>query len=239
MRARAFAIAVAVALVGCTADGAVSPPPVDVVADASAHANADAASDGPAGGCATSTGDFDCDGTGVCCDPATGLQWPRDKSPIQPTWHAAVSYCDTLALAGGGWRLPSITELMSLTRGCAKRAACPVCDTATATCLDRACETHPGCTQCDEPSTILNGEPTNCFWPAPLGSCAQPGSTGSNPLVDPLTWSRSRLDGSIDPGAFYVHFSQRAFVHAFVLDAPGLARCVRGPEPATCLTGEP
>ncbi len=236
-----FLVALTASASTCAVDSANPPLPVDVAADATVRRDAlpgvaDAAAT-PTLGCATSTGSFACD-DGICCDPSSGLEWVHDKSPIQPSWDAAVSYCDSLTLGGGGWRLANITELMSLTRGCAKRRGCPVCDTGATTCLDRACETDAACTQCDEPSTILNGQPTNCFWPDELGSCAQPGSTGSNPLVDPLTWSSSKLEGGIDPGAFYVHFSQRAFVHAFLLEAPGLARCVRGPKPTVCLTGQ-
>ncbi len=48
------------------------------------------------------------------------LTWQRQKSPTMHTWSAtsapgsAQAYCAGLSLAGGGWRLPTITELASL-----------------------------------------------------------------------------------------------------------------------------
>ncbi len=50
---------------------------------------------------------------GVVMDNATGLEW-QDNENVVDTWSNAVSYCSTLTLDGGEWRLPSIEELESI-----------------------------------------------------------------------------------------------------------------------------
>lgn len=179
----------------------------------------------PAGMCSTTHGKFECK-DGVCCDPATGLEWQQVQSAEPLTWEAAGSHCSGLSLQGGDWRLPNIAELMSLTRNCPKQQACPVCDTAATKCLDRACETNTACTQCE--STNFNGITTPTFWPDALGPI---------PGADPFVWSSTLAAGTIEKGAFYIHFSRGSFIHAFLVTGKGLARCVRGAPPTTCLKG--
>jgi hypothetical protein len=54
------------------------------------------------------------DGAGVL-DKETGLVWAQSPDTTTRTWDVAASYCYGLNLGGrGGWRLPTITELMSL-----------------------------------------------------------------------------------------------------------------------------
>lgn len=48
-------------------------------------------------------------------DPATGLWWQRASSREAMTWAAADAYCRALSVEGrGGWRLPSLPELLTL-----------------------------------------------------------------------------------------------------------------------------
>jgi len=48
-------------------------------------------------------------------DPSTGLMWQKVASPDAKTWEEALSYCKNLNLGGySDWRLPDITELISL-----------------------------------------------------------------------------------------------------------------------------
>jgi hypothetical protein len=47
-------------------------------------------------------------------DTLTGLEWSREPAPIRLRWNEAKAYCDSLATDGGGWRLPSRDELMSV-----------------------------------------------------------------------------------------------------------------------------
>jgi formylglycine-generating enzyme required for sulfatase activity len=51
---------------------------------------------------------------GAVKDASTGLTWQRDATIDQLTWSDAKLACGALALAGGGWRLPSMSELQSL-----------------------------------------------------------------------------------------------------------------------------
>jgi hypothetical protein len=48
--------------------------------------------------------------TASCC----GLKWQEATAPGEYTWAEAGDYCESLALLGGGWRLPNIAELYSL-----------------------------------------------------------------------------------------------------------------------------
>lgn len=49
----------------------------------------------------------------VMTDSTTGLTWQKTPESAE-TWQAALSYCENLTYAGGGWRLPNRNELASL-----------------------------------------------------------------------------------------------------------------------------
>ena len=49
----------------------------------------------------------------IVFDPNTGLEW-QDNVPVLKHWEAALSYCRSLSLDGGNWRLPSYNELYML-----------------------------------------------------------------------------------------------------------------------------
>lgn len=51
---------------------------------------------------------------GTVKDNFTGLTWQRTAAPGRYTWSRAQSHCANLGLAGGGWRVPSAKELMTL-----------------------------------------------------------------------------------------------------------------------------
>jgi hypothetical protein len=53
-------------------------------------------------------------GNGTVYDTQTGLTWQQSDDGVDRNWNAAVSYCQTLPLAGGGWRLPQVKELLSI-----------------------------------------------------------------------------------------------------------------------------
>jgi hypothetical protein len=50
---------------------------------------------------------------GVVSDHITRLEW-EDNSSVSRSWSEAGSYCSSLALDGGGWRLPTYNEMESL-----------------------------------------------------------------------------------------------------------------------------
>lgn len=59
--------------------------------------------------------DFMDNGDGTVADRATGLTWQQEDSGMAMNWAEALSYCETLDLAGhGDWRLPNAKELQSI-----------------------------------------------------------------------------------------------------------------------------
>jgi hypothetical protein len=57
---------------------------------------------------------YSVDEAGVVIDNVTQLQWQRAASATSMSWIDAARLCENLALAGGGFRLPSRIELLSL-----------------------------------------------------------------------------------------------------------------------------
>jgi Protein of unknown function (DUF1566) len=57
---------------------------------------------------------FTVSGDGTVVDAKTKLVWQLDVDPMTRTWSDAKTYCETLALAGGGFRLPNMKELQTL-----------------------------------------------------------------------------------------------------------------------------
>ena len=53
-------------------------------------------------------------GDGTVFDTKTNLTWQQTPPAAELTWKQAKSYASKEKLAGGGWRVPSIFELMSL-----------------------------------------------------------------------------------------------------------------------------
>lgn len=65
------------------------------------------------------TGEFtsnaaNCGGAGTMYDTLTNLCWEQNPSTGIFTWSNAVTHCEDLTTAGGGWRLPEKAELMTL-----------------------------------------------------------------------------------------------------------------------------
>jgi hypothetical protein len=50
---------------------------------------------------------------GVITDHTTGLEWYVGPSPDN-TWHEAKAWTESLTVAGGGWRLPTMAELKAI-----------------------------------------------------------------------------------------------------------------------------
>lgn len=60
-------------------------------------------------------GDYTDNHNGTVTDNASGLMWQQIYSNETKTWGNAISYCESLSLAGhDDWRLPNIKELRSL-----------------------------------------------------------------------------------------------------------------------------
>jgi hypothetical protein len=88
------------------------------------------------------------DGRDVWCDDASGLCW-RDRPAADPmVTDDAEVYCSEL---GDGWRMPSLSELRTLIRGC-----------SSGDCGDGS-----ACSSC----LYLEGPgPGGCYWDRALGS---------------------------------------------------------------------
>lgn len=71
----------------------------------------------PEGDHRESPGRFKDNNDDTITDTFTGLVWERQRftsGATQGSWQEVLARCDTLPLAGGGWRLPNIRELESL-----------------------------------------------------------------------------------------------------------------------------
>jgi hypothetical protein len=66
-------------------------------------------------------------GGGVVYDTGSGLDWERSPNPEMVNWHEAKAYVAALALDGGGWRLPSIDELIDVYGQIAAATGCVDC----------------------------------------------------------------------------------------------------------------
>jgi hypothetical protein len=51
---------------------------------------------------------------GLVTDQKTGLTWQQTPDPSSNTWDGAKTFCEGLPLAGGGFRLPTAPELLSI-----------------------------------------------------------------------------------------------------------------------------
>lgn len=145
---------------------------------------------------------------GVWTDPATGLVWQVEASGDYLDWSAAVAACDALALAGWhDWRLPEISELRTLIRGCEETGADGEC-TASDDCADMACQTE-ACWAC----TTGQGPNQGCFGPEEL----------NEPCL--YAWSDTLVTDSLSR-AWAVGFSS-GFVYKPRIYYSFHARCVR------------
>ena len=147
-------------------------------------------------------------------DSSSGLTWQVTPSSDYLDWEGAKTYCDTLSLDGGGWHLPTVSELRTLIRGC------------EATLTGGSCGVTDDCTFlscCNMP--CLNG----------CGLMAGPGSGGAYwpdgmPGEIHDYWSSSALaDDDLDFAAAWVVGFSTGVVHNSSINNShaNYARCVR------------
>ena len=83
-------------------------------------------------------------------DSDSGLIWQTDIVSKRP-WSEAVSYCNDLNYDGkDDWRLPTISELRTLIKGCAGTMPGGVCEVSSDSpvCLESSCYNESNCS-CD------------------------------------------------------------------------------------------
>lgn len=104
-------------------------------------------------------------------DPASHLTWQYPTAVNWMGWQEAMDYCAQLTLGGGGWHLPTISELRTLIRNCPYTETDGACG-VTDSCLEQY--------QCWGESDVCNGcEDGGCNWDPALfyegeGSCLPP-----------------------------------------------------------------
>lgn len=158
---------------------------------------------GAAFGSWSACGDVDADGSGTSCsggwlDPVTSLCWQEPVSAGGYNWDNAVANCAAMALGyygPGSWRLPTISELRSLIRGCPLTetgGACNVTDACLGDrCRNQACR---GCSYLDGPGA------EGAYWPAVLGGEGDEASHWSSSESSDFSraWLVQFYTGSVD-----------------------------------------
>jgi hypothetical protein len=198
---------------GCDDDGPSFTTNADSGTDGDADGDSDSDSDADADADADGDGDteVECEGSGWL-DPATNSCWQDPPPDNYLNWDNAMSYCNNLQHGGyGDWRLPSISELRSLIRGCQATetgGACAVKDSCLALeCWSASCD---GCTDSEGPGT------EGCYWDPGLLGGANCG----------WYWSSSTYAGG-STDAWLVVFSQGK-VGRHIKTNTQSVRCVRG-----------
>ncbi len=147
-------------------------------------------------------------------DAASGLTWTTD--PVETSsavlgWSEATDYCESLVCDGhDDWRLPTISELRSLVRGCSSTeygGSCAVTDD----CLYGDDCFVNGCSGCG----TGNGPHEGCYWPDEMtGEC-------------PILWSSSPLPPGVE-SHWYVALWQAGLGTSVEGFSVSDARCARG-----------
>ena len=146
-------------------------------------------------------------------DSNSGLMW-QNASDCCYDWSEAKSHCQNLNWGWyEDWRLPSISELRSLIRGCSATETGGSCG-VTDSCLEYSCQ-DSSCHECSSGGGPADG----CYWPSQLnGDCSH-------------YWSSSAV-ADYDSPAWYVYFDYGYVDYyrgSYVVGANGFGgvRCVR------------
>lgn len=123
---------------------------------------------------------------GVLTDSVTGLMWQDPLFVERRSWFDAQAACEALVLAGyDDWRLPTISELRSLARGCAATVAGGACG-VTDDCQENACFA-PSCNGCAE---YGGPSPDGCYRPADFtGDCMTTWTSSVPPDLPERAWT--------------------------------------------------
>lgn len=145
----------------------------------------------------------------VWTDSISGLRW-QNGDACGFSWEQAKAYCGNLSWGGfSDWRLPTVSELRSLIRGCENTATGGACG-VTDDCLAYMSCWNPPCNGC----AYFGGPgPGGRYWPAELAGDGW------------IFWSSFQVDENPDT-AWRVHF-YNGLVSYNDADYSYCARCVR------------
>ena len=151
----------------------------------------------------------------VCQDPNTGLVWQR-QSVCCYDWDEARDYCQNLSLDGHtDWRLPAISELRGLVRGCPGSETGGACG-VTDQCLERMSCWNDACCECP----IDGGPAGGCYRPQELtGDCDWLWSSSPTTDVDNLAFGIYFFSGCVSGNVM------RDDYYSYGIE--GSVRCVR------------
>jgi len=150
--------------------------------------------------------------SGTWKDPQSGLMWQVNPTGARMTRTDAVLHCESLSLGGfNDWRLPTISQLRSLIRGCPatqKGGSCELTDS----CLTASCWDVNLCGGCSN-----HGGPGSdgAYWPPELS-----GEVNEY-------WSSSDPDRGKNDSGWIVSFSSGGVLVCLVPPYAVAVRCVR------------
>ena len=137
-------------------------------------------------------------------DPTSDLTWQVTPTGGEMHWSDAKTHCAGLSLDGGGWHLPSISELRTLIRGCPGTVTGGACG-VTDMCLNySSCYDVGGCTDCP----WLSGPADGCYWPDEMqGTCSCYWSSSLESTYVHSAWIVYFNEGDVDIDAIYWLFT--------------------------------
>ena len=151
----------------------------------------------------------------VWTDDTSGLMWENCPKLFQGNWSDSIKYCENLVHGGfDDWRLPTLSELRSLVRGCLDAVTGGTCN-ATDECLNEEnCMNHP----CSVPNCDYQGGPANgCYRDSSVvGECDYHWSSKESATYNDSAWYVDFMNGVINP-------TEKSWKELY-------GRCVRTPE---------
>ena len=133
---------------------------------------------------------------GTWTDSSSGLTWQNPPAESAMQWPEAVDYCENLILDGhSDWRLPTISELRSLIRGC------PATQTGWSCGVDDGCLSFSSCWSDPCEGCSSGGPDDGCYRPVEVeGSCDWYWSSSSREDDDFYRWFVIFFSGRVDHG---------------------------------------
>ena len=144
-------------------------------------------------------------------DPKSGLTWQVTPTGGSMKWSKAKEHCGGVAPSGHtNWRLPTISELRTLIRGCPDTVPGGACKVTESCLSSNSCWDKGACWSCSNEDGPADG----CYWPDEMhGPCS-------------WYWSSSPVEDH-DDLAWYVYFFSGYVGNLGVYGGVGSVRCVQ------------